>query len=200
MLSLRSRIFIIISLAVLIILGLSLFFVFLGQKKNAPAPENTGEDAAVPAANSVVLPTGQTVVVNPVAQGLTPQVPTALENEQNSARQLARIFIERYNSYSSASNFENLLEVKDLATPALWAKISGPLTKPPAASNGFIGVTTLAVATDLADWKDVSATVNIKTHITEDKGGAVTSRLAEVAIYLVKSNGNWLVDKFVWGK
>ncbi|OGH95071.1 MAG: hypothetical protein A2538_03990 [Candidatus Magasanikbacteria bacterium RIFOXYD2_FULL_41_14] len=170
----------------------------LSKKKAVPDANLTNNNTA-PLAD-VVLPTGQTVVVNPITQGVTAQVPTALETEQNSVRQLARIFIERYNSYSSAGNFENLLDVKDFSTPALWVKISGPLTSPRPPSGSFVGVSTLAVSSDLSDWQGSSAQVDIKTHITEDKENKVTSRLAGVSVYLVKTNGNWLVDKFIWEK
>ncbi len=204
MLSLRTRIFIVVSLVVLIILGISIFVWVWGKRAPAsPSAPNTptGPSANLPA--GTVLYNGASVVVAPIEQGLKPRLITSLETEQNSVRQLARIFLERYNSYSSDANFQNIREVQGLVTDALWTQISAPLSYASSASvsgGGFVGVSANVIGTELSAWQDSAAKVVLKTVLAEEKNGVINTRQRTANVDLIKASGKWLVDKFVWEK
>lgn len=199
--SLRTRIFIIISLIVLVILGISILAWVFGKKDGAVNPDENktpAQQANLPA--GTVLYNGAPVVVAPAEQGLKPRPITTLETEQNSVRQLARIFTERYNSYSSDADFQNIREVQDLVTDALWAQISGPLSGNSPVSANFVGVTASVIGTELAAWQNGAAKVILKTVLVEEKNGVKSTRQRTANVELIKSSGKWLVDKFVWEK
>lgn len=199
MLSLRARIFIVVSLVVLVVLGISVFLV-VKSKKNAAGggtnttPENTN---VIDGTNFNYNPNIQTPVVGgQIPQGTTVKPATSLEIEQNAVRQLAKIFIERYNSYSTDSNYQNIVEVQGLVTADLWKNLSAKVGKTPAGS--FVGVTTKVFSNEIADWGAKAATVSMSTAISEEKNGNISDRQAKVTVDLIKEGDNWLVNKFQW--
>ena len=199
MLSLRARIFIVVSLVVLVVLGISVFLV-VKSKKNAAGggatttPDNTN---VIDSTNFNYNPNIQTPVVGgQIPEGATVKPATSLEIEQNAVRQLAKIFIERYSSYSTDSNYQNIVEVQGLVTDDLWKSLSAKIGKTPAGS--FVGVTTKVFSSEIVDWSVKTATVSMSAAIIEEKNGNTSDRQAEVSVNLVKNGNNWLVDKFQW--
>ena len=193
--SLRARIFIIISIVVFLILGISIFLIVRNKNKNAEpgtgAPQgNTGEN--INGQNS----DGTTVGAQAPA-GLPAKTATPLEAEKNGATQLAKVFVERFGTYSTDNDFQNIKEVQSLATPALWSKIS-QLIGVKNSDSSFIGVTTKVISLELTDWSDTAATVKLKTMRTEEKNGTVSVRYQNATVDMVKIGGVWLVDKLVW--
>ncbi len=197
MLSLRSRIFILISILVLIVLGISLVLSIASKKKaeTAPAPGTAPEGAApqvIEQGNFAPGSISSPVVTPPT--GLTVKPATPAEVIQNGVKQLAKIFMERYGTYSTENNFQNIREVADLVTPALWTKISARLDSKP--SSEFLGVTTNVVGAEILSWQESEAVVSLKLVRTEDKSGAVTAVQQTATITLIKAGEKWLVDKF----
>ncbi len=191
--SLRARIFIIVSILVLLILGISIFLV-VRSKNKAAEPQtntpngNTGANNGQP---------GQISVGTQTPTGLPAKTATPLEAEKNGAVQLAKVFVERYGTYSSDNNFQNIREVETFVTPALWSKISAPMNGK-TTTQSFVGMTTKVISTDLTKWSDTKATVELKTTRTEEKNGVITTRYQNVTVDMVKTGGVWLVDKLVW--
>lgn len=195
MTTLRSRIFIIASVVLLVILAISIFLVVLSKKKAAApgtttTPSNvidqTNFNGQINASEPVQLPSDATVK------------PLSTEEQmKNAARQMAKIFTERYNTYSSDSDFSNIREVETLVTSNLWNIISKKMT---AGQTGgeFIGMTTKVATAELIDWQIDRATVTISARRTETKGVVVSEKNQQAIVQLVKSNGNWLVDNFEW--
>ncbi|OGH87607.1 MAG: hypothetical protein A3J93_03725 [Candidatus Magasanikbacteria bacterium RIFOXYC2_FULL_42_28] len=199
MLPLRTRIFIIISLVVLVVLGISVLVSVLSNREPS-APTTETPDSVVDLPAGTVLYNGAPVVVSPIENGLTPPPAlTTLEAEQNSVRQLARIFTIRYNSYSTDANYQNIREVQSLVTDNLWAQISKPLAGNSVSAN-FLGVTTNVIGTELLSWGSDVAVVAVKTTSVQDKNGVESNLARSGTVNLVKTDGQWLVDKFAWEK
>jgi hypothetical protein len=123
--SLRARIFIIFSVIVLLILSVSIFLVVKnrnGGGANAPVTipdsgnKNTNNSSGSVGGAGTVVPKG--LPVKPLS---------SLEVEQNGVEQLAKIFIERYGTYSTDNEFENIKEVESLATKSLGQKLAWEL-------------------------------------------------------------------------
>lgn len=204
MISLRARIFIIVSLVVLIILGISIFLAVRSKKpatnEMATTTLGNGVTNVIDSSNFTYNPN----ITTPLAGGEVPQgtpvkPATSLEAEQNAARQLAKIFVERYNSYSTDNEFQNIIEVKDLVTSELWQTLSAKIGKTPAAGS-FVGVTTKVFTSELKSWSSKEAAVFLSTAIREEKDGAVSDRQQNITINLVKVGDSWLVSKFQWEK
>lgn len=193
--SLRNRLFVIISLIVLFILGVSLFLVWKSRQKPAPPTPVTAQTtpgAALPAG-------GGGAVNNTPPSPVVPVITTNPEDVQkNAAKQLARIFIERYNSYSTQNDYLNITEVKDLVTPTLWKKISSRLNKP--ATGPFVGVTTQVLSTAITSWSPERAEVELRAVKDQDQNGSVTRTQQSVKVIMIKSGKTWLADSFVWEK
>lgn len=193
--SLRARIFIIISVVVLLILSVSIFLVVKNRNKEiVNVPENIPDSSNSSPSNEF----------NPVS-GAGTQVPTgspvkpltSLEVEQNGAEQLAKIFIERYGTYSTDNEFENIKEAEALVTKSLWSKISlGINVKNP--NSGFLGLTTKVVSVDMVSWADSKAVFDLKIMRNENKNGVATSRYQNVTVEMVKENSVWLADSLIW--
>ena len=193
--SLRARIFIIISIFVIFILGISIFLVVRNKNKSADPQTVTPTDST--ASQNGVQPNGQILVGDQAPAGLPAKTATPLEAEKNGAVQLAKVFVERYGTYSSDNNFQNIKEVEALVTPALWSKISAPMNAKTTTAS-FVGVTTKVISLELTAWSDIAATVELKTTRTEEKNGAVSTRYQNAIVQMVKTGGVWLADKLVW--
>lgn len=199
MLSLRARIFIIISLIVLFILGVTIFL--LVRSKNAAVVDSTATNGEGAQNGLNLLPATPVPVAN-ISNNIKVTPLTSLETQQKAVQQIAKIFLERYNSYSAESRYQNVLDVQILVTKNLWAQIGAKLS--PGAVNtatpAFSSVLTKAYSSKLSNWSEQSALVELQVKITEEKNGAITSRDAGANISMINEGGNWLVDKFEWIK
>jgi len=194
MLTLRAKIFIISGLSALIILGISLFLIFVSGKNNIPAqtdPAEVGDEAVVP--QTGVVP-GASVSGQPLT-GLAVAPKPREEAIKNNVRQLAKIFLERYGTYSSDNNYQNIREVEELASASLWKKLSARLSVKPA-TGSFVGVTSRVISSELVEWKNTTAVVSANLIRTEEKNGAVASSQQSASVSLIKIGDVWLVDKF----
>lgn len=196
---LRTRIFIIISLIVSVVLGISVFLLILAKQKAAAPTTPAGTE--VPGGSSQETGAGgssqnnqQTQTFAPLQTGIPIKPATTLETEQNSAKQLAKIFIERYNTYSTQNNSQNIKEVQSLVTDSLWKKLSGYIGK--GASPIFSGVTTMVISTSLDSWQTTSASVTLKTRRAAEKNDTVSVTYVTYTVSMVKENGSWLIDSF----
>ncbi|MCX6779933.1 MAG: hypothetical protein NT034_02000, partial [Candidatus Magasanikbacteria bacterium] len=198
MLSLRTRIFIVVSLIVLFILGVSIFLYVRSKNKPVPVVDNTGTN---------VLPSGDNTnpsnTILPVTNLQNVKVPktSTLETQQKAAQNMAKIFVERLNSYSSESRYQNMLDVESLATPNYWKQLSAKIpANIPANSPNFYAVSLQAYSATISSWTDNAAIVGLQVKITEEKGGTITKRDAQAKVNLVKSGDAWLVDNFTMVK
>jgi hypothetical protein len=192
--SLRVRIFIILSIIVLFILAVSIFLFVRGKQKNDLSSDvqptstvsNNNSSGQIAQPGATVIPAG------------TPVKPlTAEEMEKNSVEQIAKIVVERYGTYSTDNEFQNILEVKTLVTPALWTKISAAM-KTKNTNTVFFGITTKVASTQISDWSGDAATVVLKTVRTENKNGSVKNMYQDVTVGMKKTESVWLANTLTW--
>ena len=198
MLSLRTRIFIVTSLVVLFILGVSLI-LFISSKKKMAQPEGAASNANGPVVDQTNFDSA-TIVPSPeapVTAGLKVKPPTTEEAVKNAAKQTAKIFVERYGSYSTDNNYQNIREVESLVTEALWTKISGKLNSP-IPTGAFNGLTTLILSGEFNSWDGQSAELTLKTRRQENRAGVLSSAYQDIAVSLVRQGDNWYVNSFQW--
>lgn len=198
MLSLRARIFAIISLIVLLILGISLFLLVGSKDKNSPTDDKALDKTLPTAANGTV---GNSSLVTTNLENIKVPKLTTLEVEQKAVQNLAKIFVERLNSYSSESRYQNMRDVENLTTANYWKQLSAKIpANIPAPGPNFYAVSVEAYSAKLSDWTDKSANVDLQLKITEEKGGVITKKDAQAKVSLVKNGGSWLVDNFTMVK
>lgn len=197
---LRTRLFIIISIIVLFVLGVSVFLLVSTRKKTAvPAPNgvspsvidsNNFDQSKLPGATPPATPAPTNLPVKPL---------TALETEQNAVKQIAKIFVERYNTFSTDNNFQNIREVQEIVTPTLWKKLSARLGSTTPAPL-YMVVTTASVSTSITDWQNMSAQVTVQTRKNTQKNGVITAVNETFTVTMAKLGNNWLVDSFTIAK
>lgn len=115
---------------------------------------------------------------------------------------LSLSFAERYGSYSSQSNFENITELKLVMTENMkkWADqyVAEQRKKMPDSSE-YYGITTKAISTDIVDKTETNAKVLINTQRIESfADGSTIVGYQEIEITLLNQNGEWKVDAAVW--
>ena len=198
MLTLRARLFIIISVVVFLILGISIGLLFLRRSQNKPevTPPVVVETGDATTTNSLPLITTpvKTPVENSVPTGLQVKERTPEEVTQNGVKQYAKIFIERYATYSTDSNFQNIRDVEGLVTPRFWRVLSPQLATTPA-TGSFTGVTTQVVMVSILNWQNTLATVELKTKQMTTKGTSpAATTYVTYKVKMEKLANAWLVD------
>ncbi len=193
MLSLRSRIF--ISIAAVVVVGLIIGAIFFVRSRNKNTPTNTNPAATSTSTTpvDVSLITGQQPTTIPA--GLPVRERSTEEAEQNGAKQLARIFVERYGTYSTDNASQNVEEVRSLVTPELWQKIAPKTT---GKATVFTGVTTQVATMDVQKWTTTNAEFFFKTVRNQLKDGVSSSAQQNITVSMVKVGDAWLVSNFVW--
>lgn len=205
MITIRTRIFAVVSLIVLFVLGVSILLVVLSKRRGAETPPaetiNGGSGAitqdnfASEAANLSGTPSAQQF-----SGGTTVLPQSQAEAEKNAIRQLAKIFLERYGSYSTDSNYQNIRDVANLVTSEFWRilVVNIPVDSNPNPNSQFVGVTTVVMSAKLTKLSDISAEVMLDTVQTTDKGGSESSDQKQAVVTLNKLGGDWLVSKLEW--
>ncbi len=199
--SLRARIFIIISVTVLVILAISLVLLLRSRKMaTTPASQNSSGGATLPESSgggNSSLPTVPSVTT-PIPNTPRPITTNPVEVEQAGVANLAKVFVERFNSYSTDSNWQNVREIESLVTQTLWKRLSSRIGS--SQTGNFVGVTTNVLTSVISNWQDTKAAVAVQVVKTTDTNGTQTREHQNGTINLVKIGKNWLVDSFVWAK
>lgn len=196
--SLRARIFIVVSLLLLVVLGISLGLLARQRSREKAAVTADSETSSAPldtTSPGVSSPTPGAPVTKIVAPAELSKE-ARLTAEKQGVVNFARVFLERYQTYSTDNNWQNIREIETMVTPALWSRLSKAIGSPQ--SGEFVGVTTAALGGNLIDWADGKATVAVRVIRTTEKSGAVNRVNQEATVQLVKVSGAWLVDSFVW--
>lgn len=187
-----------VSIIILLVLGVSLIIIVLSKNK---APTNGVAPTWNTANNGAGTPTGQTVnnvslndaMPTPVT-GLKVRPQATLDAQKNAVKQLARLFIERYNSFSNGNEWQNIKDVQELVTDSLWKRISVNIGR--SSGTSTLAVTTQVATMELTEWKDDSALVAIFALRDENRNGTTQQIQKNYQVEMMKVGENWLVNKF----
>ncbi|MFH0928427.1 MAG: hypothetical protein V1821_03060 [bacterium] len=107
-------------------------------------------------------------------------------------------FAERYGSFSSESNFQNLRDLEPVMTPGLNSYVESYIATAEAPAE-FYGVTTRAATSEIITQTDTAAYLEVLTQRTETKGTAAARTYNQtLQIWVVKQGENWKADKAEW--
>ncbi len=197
MLSLRTRLFIFLSVLVLVILGISIALLIArkGKDGDTTAPTSTvniiGSDQIQNFNNS------QTQIREvPVGTPIKPV--TSEETERNAAKNLARIFVERYGSYSTDSNYDNIRDLESISTPNLWATLKTRIGRP--ITGEYSGSLARVYTSEVKEFVGGNALAEVRLVQETEKNGVTTETRYVSEVKLAKVGTNWLVDSFTWVK
>lgn len=148
------------------------------------------------------------VVVNPQPDNIADLVPSVNPADVPapgvvSAQTITRIFIERFGSYSSESDFANVDDIMSLATPSYQAELNSLLEtyrRQYDAEAGYSGISTRVITIKTVSESDTASTFLVTTQREEAVGtpGNTTLRYQDAEVSLVKVGEDWLVNDLNW--
>lgn len=192
---LRKRIFIGIGIFLGIVIALSLLYAFVFGRKSGGG-EKVGKQMTDEA--SVSLDTSAPATSQgPNAGALIISSPsfTGETNEELSIKQLARLFVERFATYSNQNNNQHIADVLPLVTQKMASWVNTQKTTP---GTSYTGVTTKVIASAVTSFASTASTVTVDVQqVTENEGGTQTSYRSGM-VNFIQEDGAWKVDGFFW--
>lgn len=181
----QRRKIIIISVAVLIILAMFVGGWWLWQGINEPA-------AVTPATEEGDTNTVETTPTKPAPVTRTPE-----QEKNQSASRLARLFAERFATFTSQGNFEGIRELGVVTTNNFqsWAETQYiPKLQQEHPNINYTGQTTkvLSVTVTKANESEATAVAEVQQEKTSESRNIVS--YTTLTINMVYQNGTWLVD------
>ncbi len=113
---------------------------------------------------------------------------------------IAQIFTERYGSYSNQGNFANLRDLFPQMTKTMQNRTNEFIRDNPLPAGNYLGVTTQALRTEVAQKTNDQALIKVFTQQIEATAALPQARISypQAEIKLIKNGLNWLVDEFKW--
>ncbi|MFA5886280.1 MAG: hypothetical protein WC863_00700 [Patescibacteria group bacterium] len=119
----------------------------------------------------------------------------------------AMLYSERFGSYSNQSDYGNFTDLKIFMTASFreWVdKYVADLKKNPQAVEGYYGIETKALTTELKSFadKDGTAEITVTTERRESNSqiGGGEPYIQKIDFGFVKVGSDWLIDKAYWQK
>lgn len=194
--TLRQRIFIITSIILAILLAVLVYLLY-GRKPTDTAPGTATNFPNAPATTSIQA--NQNPDNNQPAK---PIIVLPAYSEDLYVRQVAKIFVERFASYSNQNGNNNIDDSLPLATEGMqkWMKTQ---LKPE--SRDYQGVVTEVLSSKLTEKTATTATVTIQTQQSLEQKAATSTGAnkkeiiqRKATVKLVKVGSEWKVDALYW--
>lgn len=179
--------------ALFVLLCALLFLAWnLWPRPAAPTP--------VPASTpGVIAPSGNATLPPP-----PPTAPaTPLTPVQVGATNTARLFAERFGSYSTEADFENVEDVQVMATASFTLELENIAAnaRREALPGAFYGVSTRVLGATVKTESTTAATVEVLTQREEVSGGPTSTpviRNQTLQVELLLEADGWKVNGFKW--
>lgn len=186
----RNKI-ILLTVLVIILITLLVLVVLVIRRDANPRPTQRGSETTERVATTPLVPTAT--------------VPSTIEPRpagpvHQNARVVALDFTERYGSYSSQGDYQNIRDLFPQMTSRMRTRAAAVIASTPLDDSIYSGFTTRALRADTLDSSDTNITFSVEAQRTEtsaaDPQGRAFYQTAELT--LTKSDLKWLVDSFTW--
>jgi len=198
MLDLRQRLFLIISIVILLILAMILGTIAIRKHQQVTSTEQT-PTVTTPVTDNTVAPEifDTSLNLNPTV-GDPNQLSSVLANEDQTARfvrQRAIDFVERFLSYSNQTRNSNIRDVLPLVTSEMagWIK-----TQTQAYSDTYKGSTTQVIVSRVDSMTEDTAIVHIEAQQYLESTTENERVYHKGRVELVQKNKEWLIDGLYW--
>jgi len=183
----RAISIVLIAIAIILFLAFVLSALFL-RPKATPAP------VAQP------QPTAQQPAPTTVSGEMLKQE-NATRNGASELISFAKLFAERYGSYSNQANFQNIRDVIPLMS-ASFGSVTEKALLNKKAPEGFYGITTRVITVKVVSKDETAgtATIDLTTQREEEKTSAQNTsvKYQDIEMTFVKESGVWKVDSATW--
>ena len=188
---------IIIILGILIILALLLLYWFLWRPITSMPSATT-----TPTAAPTILPSATGPQSAPTPSSTAPATPPAVTETpaqilSRNATRFAMQFAERYGSYSTETNFQNLKDLLPVMTAALQTKTQTTIAAG-VPTGGFVGVTTRSITAKITSESTAATAITVTTQRSENKAGVTRVYTQDLELKLVKVADSWQADEATW--
>ncbi|MEK9130036.1 MAG: hypothetical protein AAB526_01390 [Patescibacteria group bacterium] len=133
---------------------------------------------------------------------IVPQTET--EKAKNKLERITLNFIESIGSYSNQSDFQNIIGLKNIATPKMQIWIDDFIKQKNKPSDVYSGISTkvLAIKKNNFDLGNNQAELLINTQRQEAKESTQNTKVfyQDVSIKLIKESDDWKIDEIEWKK
>ena len=198
MINKRKRVFVFISVLIALILAGVLFYFFIVSDNNNNSSTNTPTDQ-----KQVENQNNNTNSIESITQN---QQQTSTENNQadldtqidprTRAKQIARIFVERFASYSSQNDNQHIETVMSLVSDNMADWVENQEVEQGAQ---YSGITTNVIVTNLTSYNEGnSATVELDTQQTISTPTSSQKKQKSGRVELIRQSDQWKVDGFYW--
>jgi hypothetical protein len=197
----RVRIILIISVIVLLGLGAVAVWYFYSRTPepttngNVNVPENVNANTNEPANNNQPVNNGN---VNTGNTNEGPQTGESEEDEEEMVLRLARIFTERYGTFSNRNNFENITNLEPFMTEKLRRESAEFISanQEGGVPEEFYGITTTVKSLEIVEFSSGErAVVVVGTQRIETKGSNdPKSFQQEATLEFLNVDGDWKVN------
>ena len=197
----NTKIILLVAGGVLLILIIILVVIFVNRGSTGSLDDSA--DLASGAGGS--LPVNSSLIINSNVETIitADNAPTLNEEQKREVNleQIARMFAERFGSYSNQSNFENIKDLQVFMTDYMkkWSEeyIAEHST---GASPIYWGVTTNALSIKSSDIDDSEATVVVATRRRETSADHDNYKVynQDLKVLFKRVGGVWLVDGAYW--
>jgi hypothetical protein len=132
----------------------------------------------------------------------SPSILTKEPSTQSTLMAVAMTFAERFGSFSSESNFENIRDLEVMMTDKMQDWTDSFIAKNQDFGGEFYGIITRVLNVEIINLADdeSQAQVLVSTQREETRGGVIKPRVfyQKILLNLVQENGNWKVDSATW--
>jgi hypothetical protein len=172
-----------IGLAVLVALIILLLFLLRGGREDGDSDEPSLDDIRN-------MPQVQDVFSSDI-----------INNTRPSFEVNARIFAERFGSFSSESNFGNITDIQTIITPELAQRLNSLIASSAnEITEQYYGVSTRVLVVEVLEQNETTARLKITTQRTEATGNVnnVSTRIQDLNLTMQLSGNNWLIADYAW--
>lgn len=184
----RKRIYIAASIVVGLVIIFLFFFLFL---RDRPVEEATPEQTPTQESEAGA---GAATGTSDAVGSEKPSTP-ALPPEDNYVRQLARIFVERYGSYSNQNDNTHIVDVLPIVTDQMARWIQ---TQSIDQNGAYTGVTTKVVVSTIESISGANASVHIEAQELVETRDSRETQYRSGTVGLVFENGEWKISGLFW--
>jgi hypothetical protein len=192
----RKKIITAIIIVILLLLGLLLWWLLSRRQATVVTPTpivNTANPLPAPVVN-----TNTSVPVTP-----KPVAPPPKPDERTNLKRIAAAFTERFGSFSSQGNYENIVELKALMTASMAEWADGYVDKQRKQgqiAGVFYGVTTRALVANVTAFDESTgmADVTVSTQRQEETNTGEKLYYQDFFLKFVRQGEVWKVDFAKW--
>lgn len=118
---------------------------------------------------------------------------------ETTASTIARVFVERFGSFSNQADYENIVSVKSIATNSLQSQLESIMSKEQD-TDVYYGISTRVLSINEVSTTDTEEILEVMTQREEsiESPANATIRYQTIKLTLVKVGSSWLVDSFEW--